>query len=86
MNGSVTKGNQEDNSNRRYSSPEDEVPQSNCHDVSSSSTSSSASFSGHVTPYSETSDVVDPIRLEEVDELLRIVRNGGGALLQAGAE
>jgi hypothetical protein len=80
INGTVTKGN-EDTNHRRYSSPEDEVPQSN-YDVSSSS-SSSASFSGHVTPYSETSDVVDPIRLEEVDELLRIVRSGGGALLQA---
>ncbi len=87
INGTVTKGSQEDNINhRRYSSPEDEVPQSNYQDVSSSSTTSSASFSGQVTPYSETSDVVDPIRLEEVDELLRIVRSGGGALLQAGAE
>lgn len=85
INGTVTKGSQEDN-NRRYSSPEDEVPQSNYHDAPSSSTTSSASFSGHVTPYSETSDVVDPIRLEEVDELLRMVRSGGGALLQAGAE
>lgn len=81
INGTVTKGNEDNNNHRRYSSPEDEVPQSN-YDVSSSS-SSSASFSGHVTPYSETSDVVDPIRLEEVDELLRIVRSGGGTLLQA---
>lgn len=84
INGTVTKGSQADH--RRYSSPEDEVPQSNYHDTLSSSTTSSASFSGHFTPYSETSDVVDPIRLEEVDELLRIVRSGGGALLQAGAE
>ena len=43
---------------RSYSSPEDEVPQSN-------------SSSGNVTP---ESDVSDPIKLEAVDELLRIVR------------
>ena len=43
---------------RSYSSPEDEVPQSN-------------SSSGIVTP---ESDVSDPIKLEAVDELLRIVR------------
>jgi hypothetical protein len=43
---------------RSYSSPEDEVPQSN-------------SSSGNVTP---EGDVSDPVKLEAVDELLRIVR------------
>ena len=45
---------------RSYSSPEDEVPPQ-----------SNSSSSGNVTP---ESDVSDPIKLEEVDELLRMVR------------
>ncbi|KAL3810144.1 hypothetical protein ACHAXA_005293 [Cyclostephanos tholiformis] len=45
---------------RSYSSPEDEVPPQ-----------SNSSSSGNVTP---ESDVSDPIKLEDVDELLRMVR------------
>lgn len=49
---------------RSYSSPIEEVPHSNYHDMSS----------GHATPQS---DFTDPVRLEEVDELLRMVKSGG---------
>lgn len=58
---------------RQYSSQENEVPQSNYHERSTSGPSS-----GQVTPYG--SDTTDPVKLEEVDELLRIVRNGGNPL------
>ena len=47
---------------RSYSSPEDEVPQSNYHDMS-----------GAGTP---TSDSTDPVKLDEITDLMRVIRSG----------
>ena len=47
---------------RSYSSPEDEVPQSNYYDMS-----------GTATP---TSDSTDPVKLDEITDLMRVIRSG----------